>query len=833
MVVILNLIVKRIRILLFAAAAVVAAMLVYVVPVCAKVRDSGELDLDPAHAPYQIQTINTMRYPPETSDLVSFMMADIDGDGNLELLGGDKGHLLGLDCDDGYVKPRFQINLAAGWKFHHQDNTRLGVLTDLNRDNISEVHVTVVNSDRSAWRFQTFDLASRTMTVDVPLPLGRDRRPDGVWDGSYVPVGVLSDADGQGTVGVVLLRNAGFDANPRGVVVVSARTGAPIWEWRCGPNPNLRGVVVADLDGDGAQEIVLACNSPDNLGGRLVNGLSDDRAYLFVLGATGQELWRQELGPALVAVKAQAADLDGNGSLEIVTYTENSGTGQSNYLCVWDYGNRSRLVTQRQEAGFLGLAISEGPEPGTSWLVTGSNDGFLTSNVYENGHLRRDARRYCDYQDFEVTGAVDILPEPGLEVVTRIGGGHVFAVLNCDLKPMAILVGDHPYGMASPTLWRQTHDDLALVVGNTKGRDVLKFVPSPRSIPAWAKVLAGVLLGLVLLAVAYFMGRRSGQSARQVTQAEPGVALPRIVDREVLYRVWRQLDDVKHEKFLEANRGLRRLVWLLEAYAADLGASETLGVRIGQLLDDFNDSVQPRLLEVLRLANAEKFEPEAVARAASALDTLGRHLSNLDVETLTMESVQAHGQEMNEALGEVEAGFLHLWQALRRYFSTDPVRMLQGMLLVREVEFERAGVDTRLTGIDAVADRVCLIDSSSLRFILDNLIENALRAMSDSPRKLLEIAVDRTPTELTLRVSDTGRGIPAERQDTIFNGRTSDRSGGGAGLFRTREILQRWRGEILLDRSVSGQGTTFIVKLRAANKNEANANGGQALRGEA
>lgn len=814
----------------------VAMVLVMVLAVAcnesgALARDSGELDLDPTHAPYQADVVHTVRFQSNTSDRMSYMLADLEGDGNLELLTGSQGHLLGLDCEDGYVKPRFQINLAAGWNLHHQANTRLGVATDLNGDNISEVHVTVVNSDRSAWRFQTFDLATGKMIVDVPLPLGVDRRPDGIWDGSYMPMGVLADADGRGTTGIVLLRNAGYDANPRGLLVVDARTGEPVWSWQCGPNPDGEGVVVADVDGDDVPEIILACNSPDNLGKEPVNGLSDDRAYLFVVSNTGREMWRQELGPALVHCEAQVADLDGDGRSEIITYTGNSGTGQSNSLVVWDYSQRRRLVTQRQEVAFMGLAVLAGPRPGTSWLVTGSNDGFVTRYVYDHGHLRRDGRCFADFRNCMVSRAVDILPEPGREFTVSLGRGEVFAVLGTNLEPLAVLKNDPPFFLQSPTPWRMTEQTRALVAGNTDGFVALEFTPTPFVMPAWARTLAGGLLLLALLAGAYVFGRSRGR--RAVPAAPPVPALSQVADREVLYRVWRQLDDVKHERFLEANRGLRRLVWLLEAYTADLGASESLGIRIGQLLDDFNNSVQPRLLEILRLANTEKFETAAVARAAEALERLGTHLGNLDVEALTMESVQERGQKMSRDLQDVESGFLHLWQSLRRYFSTDPVRMLQGMLLVREVEFERAGVETRLVGQEKVSDPVCLIDSSSLRFMLDNLVENALRAMSDAERKVLEVRFERTAKELVLWISDTGRGIPVDRQESIFNGRTSDRPGGGAGLYRTREILQRWRGEIQIDRSLSGQGTTFVVKLRAANELDDTVPEPRALQGEA
>ncbi len=781
-------------------------------------RESSELDLDSSHAPYRVENFKKLTYSSDIPATTGYVMAELDGDGRLELVTADDNRLLGWDCEDGYVKPRFQINLDPGWSFHRGTPTPLGLVTDLNRDLVSEVHLTIKATDSDEWRFMTIDLANQETVLEVNLPKGKDRRPDGKWDGTYVPIGIVEDADGTGRMGVVLLCHVQYDSNPRGLLVLDIQTGETIWNWVAGPNPDTMNPVVADLDGDGNSEIVLFGTSPDNLNGDKINGTSDDHAYLFVIGPTGELIWRQKMGGIFCAGSAYVADLNGDGQPEIVTISRNNQTGQANQLIIWDYETQSPIVSQRQEATFMGLAVLPGPRTDTSWLVAGSNGGFITRYLFADGQLTRERRRVVDYTYCEVTGVVDLLPEPGRELIVDFGPGNVMAVLNAELEVQAVHVTDETSSKRVPMVWPRTFDDLALVVGDNKSRYVLDFVRNPFQVPLVAKYAGGGLLLLILLGVAF----RFGQSVarRGVSEPVPELVLPTVTDREVLYRMWRQLDDVKHEKFLEANRGLRRLVWLLEAYAADLGASESLGVRIGQLMEDFTDSVRPRLLEILHLARTENFETQTVQETALALETLGTHLESLDVETLTRESVRERSEEMNAELTRIEAGFLQLWQALRQYFSTDPVRMLQGMLLVREVEFQRSAIETRLMSAD-VPEPLCLIDSSSLRFVLDNLVDNAIRAMVNSPDKVLRVEVERRTTEMLLRISDTGKGIETEMQENIFNGRTSDRQGGGAGLFRSREILQKWRGEIVLAKSVSGQGTTFIVKLRAAAEIEA------------
>ena len=786
-------------------------------PSAASAADTAELNLDATRAPYRVELVKSMNFGQEDPSKTSYLIADLEGDGGPELITGELTRLLGWDFEDSYIKPRFQLNLEPGWRLHHHSGAVLGVTTDLDGDRISELHVTTVALDGSSWHFMTIDLATNEIVRETVLPIGEDRRADGVWDGSYMPVGVLADADGNGSPGIVLLRNAAYDASLRGLVVVDPRDGHILWEWTCGPNPDTRNVVISDLDGDGFPEIALFGNSPDNLNGVEVNGASDDRAFLFVISATGTELWREELGGPFCGGTVEAADLNGDGRSELITFTAVGQTGVTNTLIIWDFATRSRIATQRQEAGFLGLAVVDGPEPGSHLLVTGSNEGYLTSYRFADGRLSRENRRMINQPACRVVGALDVLPEPGREILVDIGPGLDFAVLRPDLETLAVFNSEIPGARDMPLIWERTPGNRSLVVGDAKAYFVLDFVRNPHSLPVWALVAAGVVLAIVLLAGTFRLGRARGR--RDLTRMVPVDARSaQIADRETLFRIWRQLDDIDHERLLAANRGVTRLVWLLEAYAADLGASDGLRVRIGHLMTEFDESVQPRLLEILHLATTENFEVQTVTETGQALQRLGNLLGALNVDTLTVESVRASHAGMKEELARVEAGFLHLHEALRAYFSTDPVRMVQGMLLLRDVEFNRAGVESRLLGVANVTDPVCLVDGTSLRFVLDNLLDNAVRAMADTAKRVLTVRVSRAESEVTIEVTDTGPGIADDVRDRIFNGRVSSRPGGGSGLFRSREMLQKWRGEILTRASESGQGTTFVVKLRAAQK---------------
>jgi signal transduction histidine kinase/FixJ family two-component response regulator len=136
-----------------------------------------------------------------------------------------------------------------------------------------------------------------------------------------------------------------------------------------------------------------------------------------------------------------------------------------------------------------------------------------------------------------------------------------------------------------------------------------------------------------------------------------------------------------------------------------------------------------------------------------------------------------------------------------------------------EVDFQVACRNAALSLTVSIQPNLPLImgDSIQLRRVLDNLMGNALKFTPAGGS--ISLRLWREEPNLMLEVADTGMGIPADRQERIFerfyqvDGSMKRRFGGtGLGLALVKEIVEAHGGWVSVDSTV-GQGSRFWVCL--------------------
>lgn len=122
---------------------------------------------------------------------------------------------------------------------------------------------------------------------------------------------------------------------------------------------------------------------------------------------------------------------------------------------------------------------------------------------------------------------------------------------------------------------------------------------------------------------------------------------------------------------------------------------------------------------------------------------------------------------------------------------------------------EQVAIGTELGNIPLVPG-----DPTALQEVIVNLIQNAIEAMPGGGQlKLRTLAEDH---RVILEVSDTGKGIPEEIREKIFDPFYSTRHEGvGLGLSIVYRIVREHGGDIKVSSEV-GKGTTFRISLSAS-----------------
>jgi two-component system, NtrC family, sensor kinase len=223
--------------------------------------------------------------------------------------------------------------------------------------------------------------------------------------------------------------------------------------------------------------------------------------------------------------------------------------------------------------------------------------------------------------------------------------------------------------------------------------------------------------------------------------------------------------------------------------------------------------------------NKELFQSKKLAAIGTLASGVAHELNNplnniyLSTQVLVREVGDACPSNIKEVVADIRSQTLRVKSIVSDLLEFARGRELQLKklnlydLINRAYEFTGNSIGTENIRfmLDSDTEVIILADPEQMERVFINLFMNAVEAMSGEGT--LNVRILREDDSITVRVSDSGKGIQGEALEKIFEPfYTTKDKGTGLGLAIVFNIIYKHSGQINIQ-SEEGKGTTFTLNL--------------------
>src|SRR5579871_4739336 len=282
--------------------------------------------------------------------------------------------------------------------------------------------------------------------------------------------------------------------------------------------------------------------------------------------------------------------------------------------------------------------------------------------------------------------------------------------------------------------------------------------------------------------------------------------------RQALHLEGDELSETAAETELQTSQGTTRVGVTVQAIQED---GEKMGALVTLRDLDSIENINTQLQVSERLAALGRITAGVAHEVKNPLNSMRLWLENLkeslpsDADSNSQQAVQVLDKEIDR-LDTVVKRFLDFTRPMEvKLEQTQLSQLLREVLEVAQPQLRQANVQVaQLLPIDVPE---VFVDRALLKQAILNLVLNAAEAMPSGGQIRLELMRRGEMAEIS--VADTGKGIPLENRQKIFQLFFTTRPGGsGIGLASTFRIVQLMNGSIDFSSEV-GRGTTFRIEL--------------------
>jgi len=276
-----------------------------------------------------------------------------------------------------------------------------------------------------------------------------------------------------------------------------------------------------------------------------------------------------------------------------------------------------------------------------------------------------------------------------------------------------------------------------------------------------------------------------------------------------------ELSEVAAETDLQTQEGSKRVGVTVQVIQ---GAGERMGALVTLRDLDSLENINTQLQVSERLAAVGRITAGVAHEVKNPLNSMRLWLENLkeslppDTEPEAQQAMKVLDAEIDR-LDAVVKRFLDFARPMDvRLEATQLADLLREVLEVAGPQLERSKVQVaQLLPIDVPE---VFVDRALLKQAVLNLVLNAVDAMPNGGQ--LQLTLSRRGENAEITVGDTGKGIPMEHRQKVFQLFFTTRPGGsGIGLASTFRIVQLHNGSIDFTSEI-GRGTTFRIELPLA-----------------
>ncbi|MBT5267447.1 MAG: PAS domain S-box protein [Rhodospirillaceae bacterium] len=288
--------------------------------------------------------------------------------------------------------------------------------------------------------------------------------------------------------------------------------------------------------------------------------------------------------------------------------------------------------------------------------------------------------------------------------------------------------------------------------------------------------------------------------------AEASIARLEIGD-ETIYLVL--LHDITDQKATELrlHRSREDLEVRVRERTAELAEAKEAAETASQAKSDFLSRMSHELRTPLnavigfaQLLQMENFKNESNREAADEIASAGHHLLNLINEVLDLSRLDTGNLEMD----------------------LEPVRLAPLLEECVSLMGPRVDEDSLSLTLDMTEGRDAVVRAQPVRLkqVILNILSNAVKYNWKHGRIDVSVKPGPSPNRWRVLVRDTGRGIPEERREEIFEPfnrlglEQVDNEGAGIGLVISRRFIELMEGDLDFFSTV-GEGSTFWFELGA------------------